>query len=105
MRKKALFLKAILVLLITTGLVSFKADLFGAGTIYCFSRSVNVNPMLSCNAVTQPASYRIDYVVSVNSTDPTINPCLSEDNPYDGSNPGSCIQEVVGVTHFRETSQ
>jgi hypothetical protein len=97
---------ALAVLAVVGSALAFKP--YGAGTIYCFANSQvpNVKAGFSCNDLTQqPASSRKDFAVSQNPNDPTDNPCLSTQTPFNGATSGSCLQTTPGTTHYVATAQ
>jgi hypothetical protein len=105
MKKVRMIVSAALVFAVVGGALAFKP--FNAGTIYCVANgsASSVNTSLSCTATGQPASTKIDYAVSTNTQDPTDNPCLSTQTPFDGSVSGACTQTTPGTTHYKTTAQ
>lgn len=104
MKKVRMIVSAALVFAVVGGALAFKP--YGAGSITCYDNSVvsNVLTNQSCNSAQQPTQRRnIDFAVSTNISDPTSNPCLSSETPFDASVSGACTQKTPGTDHFKST--
>src|ERR1700743_3843704 len=93
MKHNTLHLKAILVLILVAGVLSFKKTTFFPGTVYCFPTSAIVNTGESCNAAIQGGTGTlVPFEVSASGS---ATPCPSNEWPYDASVPGLCIFAIT----------
>jgi hypothetical protein len=106
MKKFRMIVSAAVVFAVVGGALAFKP--LNQGSIFCFANSdiPNVKSGFSCNDLSQqPTSTKIDFAVSANSSDPTDNPCLTAQTPFNGAVSGACTQTAPGTTHYIETQQ
>jgi len=97
----------ILIIIFALTLIYSYKNSKGAGVIYCFANTDvwRVIPNLSCNDARQPPSTKVDYRPSTSNLDPSTNPCLSTQTPFDGSISGQCGQLIPGTNHFKSTAE